>query len=177
MAENLTIARPYAEAVFSLAIEHNALDKWQDMLQALSLSCSDVYFMGVLKNAANTQIAADELISLLKDLLDESGQNFVRVLGENNRFEVLPEIYQEFLKMRSEHDKVLTVQFISAHDIPDNETEALKNKLASKYDKSIKLEKHVDPSLIGGVIIKIGDEVIDASYKNSLNELSSTLKS
>ncbi|MCR5536487.1 MAG: F0F1 ATP synthase subunit delta [Succinivibrio sp.] len=177
MAENLTIARPYAEAVFALACEHDALDKWQDMLGLMAEACKNEYFITKLKTAANTQIAADNLILLLKDLLDENGMNFVRVIAENNRFEVLPEIYSEFVKMRQKHDKVLTVQFVSAREIKDDETEVLKQKLADKYGCKIILNKSVDPSIIGGVVLKIGDEVIDASFKNSLNALSTALKS
>ncbi len=176
MAENLTVARPYAQAVFDLACEHKDLDGWQNMLFALSEATKNDYFLAVLKNSPNSTIAADNLITLLKGLLNENGQNFVRVLGENNRFEVLPEIYAEYVRLREKHDKVLTVELVSARTLGAADVQALTSKLAKKYDAKINLKKVIDPSIMGGVIIKIGDEVIDVSVKTRLTDLSTTLK-
>lgn len=175
MAENLTIARPYAKAAFDSAVEHNALDQWQNMLQALALACKDDGILLFLKNASSPSVASDSLLKLLDGILDEYGQNFVRVLGENARFEVLPEIYDEFLKLRKEHDKVLSVVLTSARPIGESEVSALKDKLSAKYGCSVSLSFQIDPSIVGGAILQIGDKVIDASVKTSIKNLSSTL--
>lgn len=176
MAENLTVARPYAEAVFAVAVKENSFDKWQSMLFSMAVACRDDFFKDYLKNSPNPNSAAESLISLLKDLLDQSGQNFIKLLGENNRFEVLPEIFEEFQKLREEHDKVLTVQLTSARPFSDSEISALKDKLAAKYNCSIRLKQNIEPNIIGGAILKMGDKVIDASVKTSLDNLSSTLR-
>ena len=105
MAENLTVARPYAQATFEIALEENNLSGWQTMLEAMAVACKDQYFMDSLKLAPNPSVAADSLISLLKDILSESGKNFVKVIGENNRFEVIPEIFEEFVRLREKDRK------------------------------------------------------------------------
>ncbi|MCI6907157.1 MAG: F0F1 ATP synthase subunit delta [Succinatimonas sp.] len=176
MAENLTVARPYAQAAFDVALEANNLDGWQNLLEAMSIACKDQYFMDSLKLAPNPQIAADSLISLLKDLVDEGGKNFIKVIGENNRFEVIPEIFEEFVRLRDKHDKCLECTLISARAFSDSEIESLKDKLAKKYDAKVVISSKIDKTLIGGAILKIGDKVIDASVKTSLTNLSTTLR-
>ena len=177
MAENLTIARPYARAVFDLALETKSLDKWQDMLSAMAVACSDETFLSFLKNSASPESACSALKKLLEGIIDKSAENFISIIGENMRFEVLPEIYQEFLSLRNEYDKVLEAQVISARPLQEDELEVLKKKLLSRYGcKKVTITTSIDPSIIGGAILKIGDEVIDASVKTSLQSLSSTLK-
>ncbi len=176
MAENLTIARPYAEAAFDVAVEDNKVDQWQSMLVAMSEACSNEFFKDHLKLAPNSAVAADSLISLLKDFVDENGENFIRIIGENNRFEVIPEILEEFINLRQKHDKRVTAQLFSARAFSDSEIKNLKDKLAKKYDCVVTLEQVIDKSLIGGAVLKVGDKVIDASVKTSLQNLSSTLR-
>lgn len=176
MAENLTIARPYAEAVFETACSDKALDEWQNMLFAMAEACKDRYYLAYLKNSSNADEAAKGFIKLLDGVINPKGENFIRLLCENGRFEVIPEIYEEFVSLREKHDKVLSVQLISARKVADTSLRTLKKKLADKYNCVINLEKKVDPSLIGGVVLKIGDEVIDASFRTSLKQLSSTLR-
>ena len=176
MAENLTIARPYAQAVFATAVEHNSIDKWLNMLNAMSCACSDESFRASLKNASSPDVASDNLIKLLDGLLDEYGQNFVKILGENFRFEVVPEIFEEFTRLKNEHDNVVVAHVTSARKLTKTDEKALIAKLSAKYNSAVKLTTSVDRSLIGGAILKIGDEVIDASVKTSLDSLSSTLK-
>lgn len=176
MAENLTIARPYAQAVFESALEHKTVDKWLKQLEAMACACSDEVFIHALKNASSPDAASKILTDLLGDLLDEYGQNLVKLLGSNARFEVVPEIYQEFVRLNDEHNKVLTAQLISARKIDAKDVKALTDKLSKKYDCKVQLTTEIDPSIIGGAVLKIGDEVIDASVKTSLLELSSTLR-
>lgn len=176
MAENLTIARPYARAVFDLALEQKKLDKWQEMLSAMAAACSDETFLAFLKNAASPESASESLKKLLEGLIDEDGGNFISILGENMRFEVVPEIYEEFLSLRREHDKVLEAEVISARPLAKAELEALKKKLAERFGYKVTITAAIDESIIGGAILKVGDEVIDASVKTSLQNLSAALK-
>ena len=176
MAENLTVARPYAQATFEIALEENNLSGWQTMLEAMAVACKDQYFMDSLKLAPNPSVAADSLISLLKDILSESGKNFVKVIGENNRFEVIPEIFEEFVRLREKHEKSLECDLLSARAFSDSEIESLKDKLAKKFDCKVVLNQKIDKTLIGGAVLKIGDKVIDASVKTSLQNLTSTLR-
>lgn len=176
MAEYLTVVRPYAKAAFMCAVEENSVDKWQSMLCAMALACQEPNVMAAIKNAPNAGGAEEILISLLHDVIDDECKNLIHVLGENNRFEAIHEIYEEFLRLREQHDKVLEVQFVVAHPYAQEEIEALKSKLAAKYGCSIKFKQITDASLIGGAILKVGNEVIDASVKAGIESLSSTLK-
>ena len=176
MAENLTVARPYAEAVFGIASEEKSFDKWQQMLFAMSEAVRDPFYLGFLKNSSSPEDASEGFIKLLKGILDTSGENFIKLLATNGRFEVLPEIYAEFSRLKEKHDKVLVVELTSARQYAQADLEDLKKKLSEKYNCTVDLRQHLDPSLIGGAVLKIGDKVIDASVKTSLEKLSSTLR-
>lgn len=176
MAENLTVARPYAQAAFEVALKQQALDKWQQMLYAMSVACSDDDFLSSLRNASSPSVASGRLLEVLKDLLDEYGQNFVKVIGEVHRFDVIPQIYSEFINLREKHDKVVEVSLVSARELGKAEIDAIKQKVAAKYDCSVLLKTTIDPSIIGGAVLKIGDQVIDASVKSYLSSMASALK-
>lgn len=177
MAENQTVARPYAKAVFDCAVEQKNLDGWQAQLEAMAAATSDKVFLDMLKNAPSSDSAAKMLKQLLDGLLDDYGSNLIDLLGENGRYEVVPDIYREFVQMRDEYEKVLKAQVITARELDSKELDAIKEKLALRYGSSkVELECTLDPAIIGGAILKVGDEVIDASVKTSLSNLSSTLK-
>lgn len=176
MAENLTIARPYAQAIFEIAKENNSFDKWSRATEALSCAFSDANFLKIIDSCTTNAGAVEHVFELLGDLLDEQGKNFVCVLAENDRFAVIPEIYQEFVRLRDDYLKVKTVELISARPIPAEDEKALISALEGKYKSKINFTRTIDPSILGGVIVKVGDEVIDSSVKTSLGSLSSTLK-
>lgn len=176
MAENLTIARPYAQAVFEIAKQDKSFDQWTKSLEALACAVSNEQFAYMLSEASSNEAASKLIIELLGDLLDEKGQNFVHVLGENNRFMVLPEIYQEFIRLRDDYLKVQAVEIVTARPLAPEDEKALVAKLENKYQVKVSVTRTIDPSIMGGVIIRIGDEVIDGSVKTNLSRLSSTLK-
>ena len=176
MAENLTVARPYAEAVFGLATEEKSFDKWQTVLCAMSEAVKGPFYLGFLKNSSSPDDASKCFVKLLTGIIDTAGENFIKLLATNGRLEVVPEIYDEVCRLKAKHDKVVTVHLTSARRYADADLEVLKKKLSEKYDCSIDLEQHLDPTLIGGAVLKIGDKVIDASIKTSLVNLSSTLR-
>lgn len=176
MAENLTIARPYAQAVFEIAKQDKSFDQWTKSLEALACAVSNEQFAYMLSEASSNEAASKLIIELLGDLLDEKGQNFVHVLGENNRFMVLPEIYQEFIRLRDDYLKVQAVEIVTARPLKPEDEKALVAKLEKKYQVKVSVTRTIDPSIMGGVIIRIGDEVIDGSVKTNLSRLSSTLK-
>ncbi len=176
MAENLTIARPYAKAAFDSAVETKTLANWHTMLEALSIAYKDEFVRTFLKNTSSLDSAIEFFNKLLEGLIDDSGKNFIRILGENSRFEVLPEIFEEFERLSREYQKILTATVVSARPLSREDIEAIKAKLASKYGFEVSLSEKIDPSIIGGAVLQIGDNVIDASVKTSIQSLSSTLK-
>src|SRR5690606_40266876 len=102
--------------------------------------------------------------------------NFVRVLAENDRLPVLPEIAAQFEDKRNRHDDVLDVDVVSAYPVTDSQLAEVVGTLQERFGRKVKASSEVDPELIGGVMIRIGDEVIDASVRGKLAQLAATLK-
>lgn len=176
MAESLTIARPYAEAAFKLALETSALPSWSDALSRLAT----VAGTGVARDLIGSPQLSDSQVAFV--IADAAGQlgaeqrNFVQVLAENERLAVLPEISALFDELRNEHEGVLDAQITSAYPLVDQQVEDIVATLRQKYGKQIKATVHVDADLIGGVSIRIGDEVIDASVRGKLAQMAGALK-
>lgn len=176
MAESQTIARPYAEAAFKLALERGALPSWSDALARLSAVASTDVARDLVGNPA---LGVAQVVGLLADTagaLDAEQRNFVQVLAENERLTVLPEIAAQFEALRNAHDGVIEAQVSSAFPLSEAQLADVVATLQAKYGRQVKVGVQVDPELIGGVSIRIGDEVTDASVRGKLAQLAGALK-
>jgi F-type H+-transporting ATPase subunit delta len=153
MAEMITIARPYAEAAFKFARDAQALPAWSEAL-------------GRLAEVATTETAGG---------LDAAQTNFVRLLADNERLAAIVEIASLFEGLRNEHEGVLEAAISSAFPIDAAQVDSIVATLAQRYGRRIKASVSVDPELIGGVSVRIGDEVIDASVRGKLAQMASAL--
>ncbi len=178
MAEMLTIARPYAEAAFKFARDAQALPAWSAALGRLaSVLATDA----ARDLVGHPGVAADRIASVLAETaggLDAQQLNFVRLLAANERLSALGEIASLFEGLRNEHEGVLEASISSAFPIDGPQVESIVTALAQRYGqgvKSIKARVTVDPDLIGGVSIRIGDEVIDASVRGKLAQMANAL--
>jgi len=177
MSEQITIARPYAEAAFSLAREQNALPKWAEMLGLLGNVASDPSVHAALDNPKLDNAAKEALLlSLCGDGLSAEGKSFVRVLLESDRIAVLPDIRGLFDTLKDGADGVARAQIVSAFALDDAQLSSLKASLEKRFGKKIEATVSVDPQLIGGARITIGDTVIDASVRGELQAMSSQLR-
>jgi F-type H+-transporting ATPase subunit delta len=177
MSENVTIARPYAEAAFSLAREQNALPRWAGMLGLLSNVSSDSTVRAALDNPRLDNAAKESLLlSLCGDALDADGRSFVRVLIESDRVAVLPDIKRLFDTLKDGADGVARAQIVSAFPVDDAQLASLKTALEKRFGKKIEATISVDPDLIGGARVTVGDTVIDASVRGELQAMSSQLR-
>jgi F-type H+-transporting ATPase subunit delta len=175
MAERLTLARPYAEAVFLLAQEDNDLSGWATLLKNLAMIARDERMKDIFGNPA---IADDTVFALLSDIvgkLDKRPENFVRVLMENGRLALLPEISSLYDALRSEAEASVDVVVTSAMKMDSKQEASLVSMLEKKLGKKIQLTSMVDAALIGGIVIRAGDLVIDGSVKGRLGDLASQL--
>jgi F-type H+-transporting ATPase subunit delta len=176
MAETVTIARPYAEAAFKLAHEQNRLEPWSQMLGLLEFVTKDAE---VARCISDPNVTAQELEGLILGVcgerLDGAGRNFVQVLVHNDRLAVVPEIRAMFEQLRLEQEGVLEAEIYSAFAIDDAQVAQLVNKLESKYKRKVRAQVSIDPSLIGGVKIVVGDKVVDATVRGKLDSMSSAL--
>ncbi len=176
MAESLTIARPYAEAAFKLALEGNALASWAGALARLAVVAGTEVARELIgtPQLSNAQVAA--VVADAAGQLASEQKNFVQVLADNERLAVLPEISTLFDALRNAHEGVLDARIASAYPLDEQQAAGIVAALEQKYGKQIKATVHVDAELIGGVSIRIGDEVIDASVRGKLAQMAGALK-
>lgn len=176
MAEKYTLARPYAQAVFNLAQAGEGLSVWS---QRLSLLAEVVQHPDLSALLGNPRVTRAQLVEVITDAcgetLGDAGSNLVRLLSENQRLEVVPEIAQEFERMRAEAERVIDVQVRSAVELSDERKAALGDALRRRLAREIKLHCEVDPTLVGGAVIRAGDLVIDGSVRAQLQQLAYAL--
>lgn len=172
MAELITIARPYAKAAFEYALEKNALAAWSDMLGYAAAVASDEAMTQCLDDPQLTSDQkAETFVSVCADKIDAAGKNFVTQLAQNKRLSVLPEIYILFAILVAEQEKTVDVNVQSAYELSDEEAQKLVTALKQKLGREVNLQSEIDSSLIGGLIIRAGDMVIDGSIRGKLAKL------
>jgi F-type H+-transporting ATPase subunit delta len=177
MAEASTVARPYAEAAFKLADEAGALGKWLEMLRALALVAADERVRAAVADPSLSDAqAAGLFISILAGKLDGEAENFVRVLAENGRLELLPEIRAQFEALKNEREGVLEAEVHSAFELSEAQVTDLAQRLEKKTGRKVRTKIHLDKDLIAGVRIVLGDKVIDGSARAQLGALETALK-
>ncbi|HRH80834.1 MAG TPA: F0F1 ATP synthase subunit delta [Thiobacillaceae bacterium] len=177
MAELTTIARPYAEAVARMAAEGNAWGKWSGMLAALAAVSSDPQVADLAGNpAVPGDTVAEIILGVCGDRLDNEGANLTRMLVENKRLVVLPEMARLFEDMKARQEGLLEAHVTTAFELSGEQLSALVGRLEQKFARKVTATQSVDPELIGGVIIAVGDEVMDASVRGKLSEMAATLK-
>ena len=175
MAESLTIARPYAEAAFKAALDGQALPAWSDMLSRLAAVVARPEAQSFLGNPAN---AADNVAAVIADVAGQVSpeqRNFIGLLAGNERLSVVPEIVALFTQLRNAHEQVLDAQVSSAYPLSDEQVADIRATLETKYGRKVDVSVMLDPELIGGVSIRIGDEVMDASVRGKLAQLAASL--
>lgn len=177
MAELVTVARPYAKAAFKFADESKTTAEWSVMLAFSAAVMSEKAVAAALDNPRLTADKKAELfVSICGDKLNAAGKQFIRELAQNKRLKTLPQVSALFEKFLAEQQRKQDVQVTSAYELSGAEKETLKKALAKKLGKEIALQSEVDNTLIGGVIIRAGDLVIDSSVRGKLQQLSHILK-
>jgi F-type H+-transporting ATPase subunit delta len=176
VAELVTIARPYAEAVFQMADKTNALPAWSSLLNRMALVASNEQMQGAMRDPNLSANRLAELFgSLCGDNLSGEVKSFVQVLADNDRLALLPEIRDLFEQAKHQREGVLDVQITSAHPMQEGQVGNLVGHLEAKYKRKVNATVSVDPELIGGVKIAIGDEVIDGSVRGKLSVMRAAL--
>ncbi len=176
MAELITIARPYAEAVFELAKEKDTLNEWSETLQNLATITATEEMQGLLQNP---NISEDDkvqvYVDILGDALNDQAKNLLNVLAENDRLTALPFISKIYDELKATEEKRVKATVFTAFEPTNEQQEKLKAVLNKKYDAEVDINYEVDPSLIGGIKIKVGDWVMDGSAVTQLKELGAAI--
>ena len=176
MAELATVARPYAEAVFKSALEKNALGKAADSLQLLAAVAADARMRSVLSDPrVSAQQKKDLFAAVAGDRLDEIGRNLLSVLLDNHRDELIGSIAQQLEELKREHERVVKARITSAQPLDEAQRGAIVAALEKRYGKKVEAELDVDPELLGGARVQIGDQVIHASVRDALAQMAAAL--
>lgn len=176
MAEPVTVARPYAEAVFKLASEGNALAAWSDALANIDGVVADARVQACINDPnVSAQQLEGLVLGVVGDKLPGEARNFVQVLVANGRLDVMPLIRQHFEALKRDQEGVLEARIISALPIDDAQVRQLVAQLEAKYQRKVTVQVDTDASLIGGVKIVVGDKVIDATVRGKLDAMAAAL--
>lgn len=198
MADLSTLARPYAKAAFDYAKEHHAVNEWQDYLNVMSAIVSDKAFADYINNPA---VAAQAKVATLKDLYNQSSPedsntvfktlstaieggaqadsnafvNFLTQLAEQDRLALLPSINERFGLLKAADAKEVYAYVTSAYPLTQVQEQLIEHRLATSLGAKVVLHVNVDPALLAGVTIKVGDKVIDDSVRGKLKQLKTQL--
>jgi F-type H+-transporting ATPase subunit delta len=180
MAELATLARPYAEAVFQLAVSSGKLAQWSNILNFLSTTVQDPQ---VLALTANPSVDKTTVANFLCELcvaqpelaFDEQGKNFINLLTANRRLAVIPPLQKQFEAHKALHENYLKVNLVSAYEVSPEQEESINQMLRKRFGKQAELEISVDKSLIGGWVVRTDNQVIDMSVRGRLQQLAAEL--
>lgn len=176
MAESTTIARPYAEAVFRLADQNGSLRAWSEMLATMSQVAANSEVRTIIGNPKLTGGQLTELFLSLCPGLTQDGKNLVKLLVDNRRLSLLPEVRELFDELKNSREGVLEAQIYSAFPLDSTQQAQLKSDLEGKFQRAVNVSVDIDPELIGGVKVVVGDQVIDASVRGKLAAMAVALR-
>ena len=177
MAEAATIARPYARAAFGYARDAKLLGPWSDSLR---LAAGLTLDPRVAKALTSPKLGEETIVGFFDGLSPEAGphwRNFVRVLAENKRLGVLPEIAACYELLRADYENEVDVLVTAAVPMDDAQKAKLAASLNTRLKRAVRITTAVDPNLLGGAVIRAGDLIIDGSIKGRLQRLGSELAS
>ena len=177
MSEFITVARPYAKAAFDFAVEHQSIDRWQDMLTFAAEVTKNEQMAELLSGALAPETLAESFIAVCGEQLDESGQNLIRVMAENNRLNALPDVLEQFIHLRAASEAISEVEVTSANALSDEQLTKISAAMEKRLSRKVKLNCKIDKSVMAGVIIRSGDMVIDGSVRGRLERLADVLQS
>lgn len=178
MAEAITVARPYADAVYKLAVASNSLSQWSKMLQFAAAIAEDKRVKLLIGNPVISAKQLGEIfLEIGRSKFNVEASNLMMLLTENKRVLVLPQISQLFEHLKAQHEGVLEAKIVSAFEIENKQLKKLVEDLEQKFKRKIEARVSVDPELIGGIKVEIGDEILDASIRGKLEAMAVALKS
>lgn len=176
MAELSTLARPYAKAVFELALASKNFSAWSKQLVALVEVMTAAQIAKLIRSPGIAKAqAAGVVIAALKGQIDTQGEALVRLLADNNRLSVVASLAEQFEALRAEAEARVAVEITTAANVAEAQKTALSNAVTKKLNRAVDIVWSTDPELITGARIKAGDLVIDGSGSGELERLKAAL--
>jgi F-type H+-transporting ATPase subunit delta len=177
MSEMITVARPYAKAAFEFAVESQNLDSWHEMLVFAAEVAKNQDMKAFLSGSVSADKMAEVFSQVCGEQLNDKGQNLVKIMAENGRLPVLPAVVDLFAEMHAEYSKEISVEVTSAVELVAAQVDKLSAALEKRLERKVNLNCSVDANVVGGLVIKAGDVVIDSTIRGKLNRLTETLQS
>ena len=172
MIELTPLARPYAKAVFAAALDAESVDEIKEELKTMALVSSTIEVKNLIEDPT---LSNNEILNSLKALLDGSisktSQSLLNVLAENNRFNLLEAIFEIYKEIVAKHKEQKSVEVFVATKPSSDTEETIKTRLVSTYGEGTNVEFKIDPNIMGGLSIKVGDETLDLSVKGKVKKL------
>ena len=176
MAELSTLARPYAKAAFEFARDNDALATWSETLTLATQITQQHKVAELLSSPSLTSSQMAETFGgLLGDDLTANAGNFLGALAQNKRLSLLPHISEQFQALKAQQEQTVNVEVTSAFELSEAEATQLTKALSTNLSREVKLSSTVDADLIGGVVVRAGDMVIDGSIRNKLAQLTDAM--
>ncbi len=176
MSDSSSIARPYAQAVFELAKETGRFEDWSNQLEMLSEIAEHPDFNALV---SDPRITREQVLSVVLEItgehLDEQAQNFVKILSHYRRLSALPLIARQFESLRAEDEGVIEAELEAAYELDSEQQAQLIEALQQRMGRKVRLTSQINKDLIGGVVVRTGDWVIDGSIRARLDKLASSL--
>lgn len=183
MADNNTVARPYAQAVFDVANEGGALAAWSETLDVAGQLLGDD---GLVDYLGTPELSDEQRLEFLTGLFkkagagvfdgsDDKGTNFLKLLLENGRVAVLPEIAEQFEAHKAKIENTVDATVTSAAPLSDAQQADIAKALKERLGRDVNVATEIDENLIGGAVIRAGDVVIDGSLRARLEGLANAL--
>jgi F-type H+-transporting ATPase subunit delta len=172
MARPLTAARRYAEAAFEIATRDDALDRWLTELQLAADLVSDERVARILDNPARPpEVRATVLEKLFTGRVSQPVANLVALLARRSRLALVPAVAAEFRRLVNRERGIVQAVVTSASPLSGPETTAVHDKVVAMTGAEVEIRAQVDPDLIGGLTVRIGDQLLDASVRGRLERL------
>ena len=169
MSDKNTIARPYARAIFEIAKESQQLPLWGEFLENLELIALNEDFNNLVENPSfSADLALKVALDCLADIPTKEQENFIGLLLSGKRIGVFPEIRSIFELLRKADSGVTTAEVYTPYELSEDETKAIEAEVSRRFGGNCVLRILMSPDLIGGVVIKVGDAVVDFSVKGRL---------
>ncbi len=176
MAEAITIARPYAHAIFGIADDKGELKAWSELLTVLAQCVAQPEVQSIISSPADSD---EQVIGLLANvsgkLMTDDANNFLAVLAENNRLQLLADIAVIYEELREEAEQMITADVTSALKLTVKQEKDISAALKKRLGRDVTLNTSVDKTLLGGAIIRAGDTIIDGSALGKLNRLANAI--
>lgn len=176
MSIQITLARPYAKAIFNHAKSAKKVQQWSQWLEYLQVLITDSEMDAFIKSPKSSKRkVADLLVDIASGSIDDEAKNLIELLAMNKRLAIVPDIRALFEEYRADDEGSVNVQVTVAYPLEDNERNTIISALQTALDKKIQIEATVDPSIIGGIVVRAGDHTIDGSVLGNLKRLEKIL--